>query len=107
MQKYYNHIFLILHILTGRRLFELTQRQTNALCEMFINIQLAFANHRGRRVNMLSYLYIIKKLTGIMGWDRISKVLPLLKSRAKVYQQDLIWKSICQEMSYPFIASVA
>lgn len=107
LQKYYNHVFYIIYILTGRRLFELNQKQTSSLCEMFVNIQIAFANHRGNRVNMLSYLYLIKKLTGILGWTKISKALPLLKSRAKVYQQDLIWKAICQEMSYPFFPSVA
>lgn len=106
LQRYYNHVFWIIHHITGKRLVDLSKTQSKRLVDMFIAIQDAFARHRHHRVNMLSYIYLIKKFAEVLGWMRLSKCLPLLKSRDKVRQQDIIWRQICRTMGYQFTPSI-
>lgn len=106
LQRYYNHVFWVIHHVTGKRLVDLSKSQSKTLVDMFSAIQEAFGRHRKNRVNMLSYIYLIKKFTEVLGWSRLSKCLPLLKSREKVRQQDLIWKQICHTMGYKFTPSI-
>ena len=56
---------------------------------------------------MLSYLFIIRKLVEILGWDDLVNYFPLLKSRTKVYAQDRIWKLICEDCRFPFYKSIS
>jgi hypothetical protein len=106
LQRYYNHVFWIIHEISGKRLFDLSIVQTKILVNMFIGIQEAFAESRNRRVNMLSYVYLIKKFAEVLGWLKLAKCLPLLKSREKIRQQDLIWKDICLRRGYQFYPSL-
>ena len=106
LQRYYNHVFWIIHHVTGKRLVDLSKSQSKMLIDMFTNIQEAFSRHRQTRVNMLSYVYLIKKFSEVLGWTRLSKCLPLLKSRDKVRQQDTIWRQICHTLGYKFTPSI-
>lgn len=102
LQAFYNNIFSLIFRLSNRRLVDLTVQQTSTMIQMFIAIQQPFAESRHTRVNMLSYVYLIRKFSEILGWTKLSRSLPLLKSRAKVRQQDMIWLRVCQRMDYVY-----
>jgi hypothetical protein len=38
--------------------------------------------------------------------DQYLDSFPLLKSREKLHQQDIIWKKICNELGWDFIPSL-
>ena len=38
--------------------------------------------------------------------DHLLEYFPLLKSREKLQQQDVIWKKICQELEWQYIPSL-
>ena len=42
----------------------------------------------------------------LLGEDALLRYFPLLKSSEKLYAQDQIWKKICKELRWEFIASV-
>jgi hypothetical protein len=105
LQSYYNHIFSLILKFSGRRLVNLTNEQTTTMVQMFISIQQPFAECRDRRVNMFSYLYLIRKFSELRGWIKLSRSLPLLKSRSKIRQQDVIWYRICQKMGFDYTPS--
>jgi len=43
----------------------------------------------------LSYSYVLYKFCELLSEDKYLKYFPLLKSKEKLYQQDVIWKKIC------------
>ncbi len=59
-----------------------------------------------KRVNMLSYPYVIYKLLEMLGESQYLKYLQLLKSSNKLYMQDKFWKEICTELGWEFIRTV-
>lgn len=108
LQKYYTHVFQITSKLSGRAPPTLTPVQEEKLLEMFQKIQGPFDKHcPDTRTNMLSYSYILRKFTQILGWHELVDYFPLLKSRTKVYAQDMLWKKICTDANFPFHKSIA
>lgn len=106
LQRYYNHVYYIIMTITGYPLVNLEPHHYQHLVSMFIKIQRPFAIHAPTRANMISYIYIVKKLCEILGWVEISECLPHLKSRSKLLQQDEIWRKICLSVGYPFYSSL-
>lgn len=107
LQRYYNNTYSILRRLTGEALVEFSPQHETQLLEMFRQIQQPFSNHRDSRVNMLGYVYVIRKFCEILGWQDLAVQLPHLKSREKTRSQDVIWKHVCQELGLPFYRSIA
>ncbi len=108
LQKYYNHVFSITSFLSGRRPPSLTPIQEEKLLSMFQVIQQPFSRHcPPDRTNMISYSYVLRKLVEILGWYDLIDYFPLLKSRTKVFSQDVLWKKICQDVGFPFYRSIA
>ena len=58
------------------------------------------------RKNFLSYSYVLHKFCELLELDHLLEYFPLLKSREKLHQQDVIWKCICQELQWEFIPSI-
>ena len=58
------------------------------------------------RKNFLSYSYVLFKFCELLGEDEYLQYFPLLKSKEKLYQQDLIWKKICTDLLWEFIPTV-
>ena len=58
------------------------------------------------RKNFLSYSYVLHKFCELLEYDELISYFPLLKSREKLQQQDFIWKKICHDLEWEFIASV-
>lgn len=104
--QYYNHRYYLLSHLTGEPLVTLSKDHCNRLFALFVQIQKPYALHSNNRANMMSYLYVIRKLCELQGWTELANQLPMLKSRAKIVQQDEIWRRICRSLDFPFIPSL-
>tara|TARA_B100000575_G_C23100450_1_gene634875 strand:+ start:269 stop:1417 length:1149 start_codon:yes stop_codon:yes gene_type:complete len=107
INKYYEHIPYILNRITGKSTPQLTPELEEKLRQMFKEIQGPFIKHSPKnRKNFLSYSYVLHKFLEILGEDEYIKYFPLLKSREKLYQQELIWEKICEELGWQFIKSI-
>ena len=42
----------------------------------------------------------------LLGKDEFLHRFPLLKSREKLHQQDVIWKGICKELDWKFYKTI-
>ena len=74
---------------------------------MFKEIQIPFIRHCPKdRKNFLSYSYVLHKFVELLGLDEFLPSFPLLKSREKLHQQDLIWEKICRDLGWEFIRSL-
>jgi uncharacterized protein YifE (UPF0438 family) len=58
------------------------------------------------RKNFLSYSYIIRKFLELLNETKYIDSFPLLKSREKLYEQDIIWKKMCKILNWPFFQSI-
>jgi hypothetical protein len=105
-QKFYNHIFYIMNAIHGRSLIVLSKGNEQELVELFRKVQKPFSETRGSRVNMLSYNYILFKLSEYLGWNMLAEVVPQLLSTQKIYRQDQIWKHVCESCRIPFVKTV-
>lgn len=107
LNKYYEHIPYIINKLNGKPPPILTPEIEEALRNMFKEIQAPFIKHCPKdRKNFLSYSYVLHKFIQLLGIDEYLDYFPLLKSREKLYQQDRIWKMICEELNWQFIKSI-
>ena len=107
LNKYYEHVPHIKSKLTGCSPPIISRETEELLRIMFRQIQLPFFNHCPKsRKNFLSYSYVLNKFTQLLDMDALSKCFPLLKSRTKLYQQDIIWKGVCSDLNWQFIKSV-
>tara|TARA_B100000029_G_C17481249_1_gene925662 strand:+ start:151 stop:1302 length:1152 start_codon:yes stop_codon:yes gene_type:complete len=107
INKYYEHIPYILNRITGKSTPQLTPELEEKLRDMFKEIQGPFIKHSPKnRKNFLSYSYVLHKFLEILEEDEYIKYFPLLKSREKLYQQELIWEKICADLGWQFIKSI-
>jgi hypothetical protein len=74
---------------------------------MFKDIQKPFDNNCPvERKNFLSYSYVLYKFCELLSEDSYLKYFPLLKSKEKLHQQDIIWKRICIELHWEYIPTI-
>jgi hypothetical protein len=79
----------------------------NILLELFDKIQVPFnKNCPPARKNFLSYSYTLHKFCQLLGKTEFLIYFPLLKSREKLFEQEKIWKGICNELKWEFIPSI-
>jgi hypothetical protein len=105
--KFYEHTNYLVSILNGVPPPKLTRELEEKLKAMFAKIQEPFnRNCPPTRKNFLSYSYVLFKFCELLGEDDLLPHFPLLKSTEKLFAQDCIWKKICQELGWQFIASV-
>ena len=105
--KYYEHIPHIINKLNGIPPPIMTRKTEEELRRMFKEIQIPFQTHCPiDRKNFLSYSYILHKFVQLLELDEFIPCFVLLKSREKLHQQDVIWKNICEELKWEFIASI-
>jgi len=108
--KYYEHIPTIINEFCGLPAPKLTQDLEQQLKIMFDEIQIPFEKYRLQicpsRKNFLNYNYIFYKLCELLKKDEFLNCFPLLKSREKLYEHDLIWKGICNDLRWEFIPSI-
>jgi len=105
--KYYEHTVYITNMLNGVKPPKMPQALEERLRMMFTQIQKPFNDHCPKdRKNFLSYSYVLYKFCELLSEDQYLEFFPLLKSTQKLYQQDVIWKNICQELQWEFIPTV-
>jgi hypothetical protein len=108
--KYYEHISTIINEFCGRSAPKLTPELEQQLKIMFDEIQTPFEKYSKiicpDRKNFLNYNYIFYKMCQLLKKDEFLGYFPLLKSREKLYEHDMIWKGICQDLRWEFIASI-
>lgn len=104
--KYYEHINFIKNKL-GIRPVLISQELEETLCNFFMEIQCPYAKHcPDYRVNFLHYYYVVFKLFELLDQTKYLEHIPMLKDREKLIEQDAIWKKICDELDWEFIATV-
>jgi hypothetical protein len=107
LNKYYEHVPYIANILNGMQPPKMPQNLEERLRIMFKEIQEPFdKNCPQDRKNFLSYSYVLYKFCELLGEDQYLQCFPLLKSKEKLYQQDVIWKMICHDLKWEFIQTV-
>jgi hypothetical protein len=105
--KFYEHIPYITTILNGIKPPTMPQALEDRLRLMFYQVQKPFEKHRPKdRKNFLSYSFILYKFCELLGHDEYLPCFPLLKSKEKLYKQDQMWKSICQELKWQWIPTI-
>jgi len=105
--KYYEHITHITNLITGIKPPSMTSVVEEKLRNMFRDIQIPFEEHKPKeRSNFLSYSYCLYKFCELLGYDELLCNFPLLKSREKLHQQDIIWQKISKSLGWEYIATV-
>ena len=107
LNKYYEHIPQILFRITGIPPPNFNKQQEEKLRLMFKEIQSPWREEcpKGRK-NFLSYSYVLHKFCELLGFDYLLEYFPLLKSREKLHQQDIIWEKMCKDLKWEYIPSL-
>lgn len=104
--KYYEHIPFIKDKL-GIKPPVMTAELEETMCNLFIELQIPYSKHcPDNRVNFLNYYYTAYKLCELLGETQYLKYFPMLKDREKKIEQDNIWKQICKELNWQFMATI-
>jgi hypothetical protein len=107
LNKYYEHVPYIANMLNGMQPPKMPHVLEERLRIMFKEIQEPFdKNCPQDRKNFLSYSYVLYKFCELLGEDQYLQCFPLLKSKEKLYQQDVIWKMICADLKWEFIQTI-
>ena len=107
INKYYEHVPHIINRLNGMPSPHLSPELEDRLRHMFCQIQVPFLKHAPPcRKNFLSYSFCLNKMMQLLEKDQYLESFPLLKSREKLHQQDMIWQKICAEIGWDFIPSL-
>ena len=104
--KYYEHIPFIKDKL-GIKPPIMSAVLEETLCNLFMEIQGPYSKYcPDDRVNFLNYYYTIYKLCELLDQQDFLPYFPMLKDREKRIEQDEIWKKICGELDWEFIATI-
>jgi len=104
--KYYEHIPFIKDKL-GIKPPIMSSDLENTLCNLFMDIQGPYAKYcPDDRVNFLNYYYTVYKLCELLNQRHFLPYFPMLKDREKRIEQDEIWKNICEELGWEYIATI-
>ena len=104
--KYYEHIAFIKNKL-GVKPPVMSQELEETLCNLFMELQSPYSkNCPDYRVNFLNYYYALYKLCELLGETQFMNDIPMLKDREKIIEQDEIWRKMCVELDWEFIATI-
>ena len=105
--RYYDNVYHILNKINGIPPPKLDKELENKMRLMFKKVQGPFNKIRpDDRANFLSYSYVIRKFLELLNQYEYIEYFPLLKSREKLYEQDIMWKKICKQVNWTFIPSL-
>jgi len=105
--KYYDQVFHIINKINNKPPPKLSKEVEEKMRIMFKKTQEPFSKIcPDDRTNFLSYSYVIRKFLGILNQRQYMQYFPLLKSKEKLYQQDMMWKAICKELNWKFEPSI-
>jgi len=104
--KYYEHIQFIKDKL-GIKPPIMSPELEETLCNLFMDLQAPYSKFcPDDRVNFLNYYYTAYKLCELLGEIQYLDHFPMLKDREKRIEQDNVWKKICGELDWEFIATI-
>jgi len=107
LNKFYEHIPNIISKITDKPALNIDDEFEKTLLDLFDKIQKPFEKHCPKtRKNFLNYSYTIHKFCQLLGKNEYLMYFPLLKSREKLFEQEKIWKNICADLGWNFMASV-
>jgi hypothetical protein len=107
LNKFYEHIPHIINQINGKPPPVISRQTEERLRGMFNQIQNPFLEFCPKeRKNFLSYSYVLHKFVELLEMPDLKPLFPLLKSREKLFQCDLIWKKICKKLDWNFIKSI-
>ena len=108
MPKLYTHATQIRNLVTQRMTnLTISKELEEKLQHMFKEIQPAFIKHcPPDRSNFISYSLCIYKLFQLLEMDEFLPALQLLKTRAKLFAFDTLWKKICEDLRWEFIPTI-
>ena len=107
LNKYYEHVPHIINRLNGLPPPIMDKEVEEKLRIMFKEIHAPFIDVCPKdRNNFLSQSYVLHKFVELLELDMYKSCFPLLKSREKLHQQDLIWKDICKKLNWHYIKSI-
>jgi hypothetical protein len=96
-----------MNVITGNKTPIIFGDYEDRLRNMFKEIQIPFMNNcPNERKNFLSYAYVLHKFCELLELDHLLEFFPLLKSREKLKQQDMIWLNICKDLKWQYIPSI-
>ena len=107
LNKYYEHVPHIINKLSSLPPPIMNREIEEKLRSMFKEIQEPFLEICPKdRKNFLSYSYVLHKMCELLGLDEFLNCFPLLKSREKLHNQDIMWKQITHKLNWQFIPSI-
>ena len=107
LNKYYEHIHHIINKLNKKPPPTITRETEEKIKYHFKLIQKPFELYKNKyRKNFSAYNSVIHKLLELLELDQFLEYFPLLKSREKREEFDILWEKICKYNNYQFIPSV-
>lgn len=82
-----------------------TPQFEETLINLFIEIQAPFAKTaaKKKRINFLTYHYVLYKFCELLKETQYLSEIPMLKDPAKIAEQDDSWRDICEELNWVYI----
>ena len=103
MTNYYEHLHQIYCDITETAQITLQKSVEEKIINMFQEMQPVFYKYfPEERSNFLSYSYVLNKIFRILEMDHYADFFPLLQSKEKLRDQDIIWRKICKDMDWKF-----
>lgn len=104
---YYDHIPYIINQLNGLPPPSISPEVENIIRGLFLQLQHPFNLFCPEdRKNFLTYGYTLYKIFELLELDEYLSNFNFLKDRKKLYEQEQIWKKICNELKWEFIPSI-
>jgi hypothetical protein len=98
--KYYEHIPNIISKINGIKPLDIPEPIEEIMKYMFYKIQEYWNKDKPtKRKNFFSYPYILHKFCMILGLEEYLSYFPLLKSRTKIIEQEILFENIVGEIS--------
>lgn len=110
LNEYYSYIQAILARLQGRQPPSISPEVEAELKSMFLKVQNSFdrviKDVMPQRRNYLSYSVLLYRFFQLLELDEYLEHIQLLTTRSKLAEQDRIWRAICDDLKWRFIAMV-
>ena len=106
LNKYFEHIQYI-NSLFGIKPPIMSKELYDTLCILFIEIQKPWAVHcPPDRSNFFNYTYTLYQLCVLLDQTQYLPYIPMMKDREKQLEQDMIWKTVCNDLDWEFFPTV-
>jgi hypothetical protein len=100
--KYYDNMYKIHSLVTGRPPPQIKPEHEEILCVMFDQIQDAWEKTKPKcRKNRLSYSFLGHRFCDLQNWTEYLDLFKLLSTK-KLYPQDKMWQAICQHLGWEY-----